>query len=128
MLRTVHRISCSERRKPHHPARPTDVIKTITKLGFVPRHTKGAHVFLKHSDGRTTTVPVHPGEEIDRRLLRKIRGYVSVSIPEEDFEKIVESLLPYGFSSVADYYRLCIINVLLGVWALKPMLTKHRGE
>lgn len=62
-----------------------------------------------------------------RRLshVRKMKGYVSVSIPEENFEKIVESLLPYGFSSVSDYYRFCIINVLLGAWALKPMPAKH---
>lgn len=72
----------SGRRKPLHPARPTDVIKALIKLGFVPRHTKGAHVFLKHSDGRTTTVPVHPGEEIDRRLLRKIAADIGMH-PEE---------------------------------------------
>ena len=28
--------------------------------------------FLRHSDGRTTIVPVHPGEKIDRGLLTKI--------------------------------------------------------
>ena len=27
---------------------------------------------MRHSDGRTTLVPVHPGEEIDRGLIRKI--------------------------------------------------------
>jgi len=49
-----------------HPVKAQKVIKTLVKLGFEPRHTKGSHVFLKHSDGRTTTVPVHAGEEIDR--------------------------------------------------------------
>ena len=29
-------------------------------------------MFFKHSDGRTTTVPNHAGEEIDRGLLNKI--------------------------------------------------------
>ncbi len=55
-----------------HPAKAREVIKVLSKLGFVPRHTKGSDVFLKHQDGRTTTVPVHPREEIDRRLLRKL--------------------------------------------------------
>jgi predicted RNA binding protein YcfA (HicA-like mRNA interferase family) len=59
-----------------------DVIKAISKLGFEARHTKGAHVFFKHPDGRTTTVPVHSGEEIDRRLLRKIAADVGLHAEE----------------------------------------------
>ncbi|MGH9876654.1 MAG: type II toxin-antitoxin system HicA family toxin [Nitrososphaerales archaeon] len=41
-------------------------MKNTCKTSFESRHTKGSHVFLKHSDGRTTTVPVHAGEAIDR--------------------------------------------------------------
>lgn len=33
---------------------------------------KGGHAFFRHPDGRTTMVPVHPGEKIDRGLLNKI--------------------------------------------------------
>jgi len=29
-------------------------------------------MFFRHPDGRTTVVPNHPGEEIDRGLLNKI--------------------------------------------------------
>ncbi len=75
-------------RKPLHPAKAREVIKALTKLGFVARHTKGAHVFLKHPDGRTTTVPFHPGEEIDRRLLRKIAA--DVGIEAEEFMFLVD--------------------------------------
>lgn len=72
----------SGKRKPLHPAKAKDVIRALSKLGFIARHTKGAHVFLKHPDGRTTTVPVHPAEEIDRRLLRKIAADIGIH-PEE---------------------------------------------
>ena len=72
----------SGRRKPLHPAKARDVLKALTKLGFEARHAKGSRVFLKHADGRTTTVPVHPKEEIDRRLIRKIASDISIN-PEE---------------------------------------------
>jgi len=70
------------RRKPLHPPKARDVIKALTKLGFVARHTKGSHVFLKHPDGRTTTVPVHPKEDLDRRLLRKIAADIGMNAEE----------------------------------------------
>lgn len=70
------------RRKPVHPAKARDLIKALTNLGFVARHTKGAHVFFKHPNGRTTTVPVHSKEEIDRRLFRKIAADIRMH-PEE---------------------------------------------
>ena len=44
----------------------------LKKLGFEPIRQKGSHVFFMHADGRTTVVPNHPGEEIDRSLLNKI--------------------------------------------------------
>ncbi len=33
---------------------------------------KGSHVFYRHSDGRTTTVPHHPGNDLARPLIREI--------------------------------------------------------
>jgi len=72
----------SGQRKSLHPAKPKNIIKALSKLGFVARHTKGSHVFLKHPDGHTTTVPMHPKEEIDRRLLRKIAADIEMH-PEE---------------------------------------------
>ena len=71
-----------QRRKQLHPAKARDVIKALDKIGFSARHTKSSHVFLKHPDGRTTTVPVHPREEIDRTLLRKIAADINLE-PEE---------------------------------------------
>jgi predicted RNA binding protein YcfA (HicA-like mRNA interferase family) len=36
------------------------------------RTVKGRPARLRHSDGRVVTVPVHPGQELGRGLLRKI--------------------------------------------------------
>ena len=46
-------------------------------------------VFLRHSDGRTTVVPNHPGEKLDRGLLLKIIKK-DIQISREDFEKILK--------------------------------------
>jgi predicted RNA binding protein YcfA (HicA-like mRNA interferase family) len=72
----------NRRRKPLHPVKAREIIKALSKLGFVARHTKGSHVFLKHADGRTTTVPMHPGDEVDRRLLRKIAADIGMHAEE----------------------------------------------
>jgi len=37
----------SGQRKSLHPAKPKDVIKALSKIGFVARHTKGSHVHIR---------------------------------------------------------------------------------
>ena len=49
-----------------------ELIKILQKIGFSKIRQEGSHVFLRHSDGRTTVVPKHPGEKLDRGLLNKI--------------------------------------------------------
>lgn len=39
---------------------PKDLIKALRKLGFSVLYKPGSHVRLMHSDGRKTTVAVHP--------------------------------------------------------------------
>jgi len=48
------------------------ICKILEKEGFVLKRQKGSHMFWKHQDGRTTVIPNHPGERIDRGLLIKI--------------------------------------------------------
>jgi predicted RNA binding protein YcfA (HicA-like mRNA interferase family) len=55
------------------------LIKALKKIGFEDVRTKGSHHFLKHIDGRMTTVPVHRGETIGVGLLRKIMRDVELS-------------------------------------------------
>ena len=48
------------------------VHKRLIELGFQPIRQKGSHVFFENSEGRTTVVPKHKGEDIGRGLIRKI--------------------------------------------------------
>lgn len=36
-----------------------ELIKMLTKKGFVPRSGKGSHAVLEHPDGRVTVIPQH---------------------------------------------------------------------
>jgi predicted RNA binding protein YcfA (HicA-like mRNA interferase family) len=46
--------------------------RVLSRLGFVAVRQKGAHVFYRHPDGRTTTVPFHSGKDLARPLIREI--------------------------------------------------------
>jgi predicted RNA binding protein YcfA (HicA-like mRNA interferase family) len=46
--------------------------KLLLRLGFEVVRQKGSHVFYRHPDGRTTTVPHHPGRDLARPLVREI--------------------------------------------------------
>jgi predicted RNA binding protein YcfA (HicA-like mRNA interferase family) len=63
-------------------ARGREVVRALEKSGFVAERKRGSHVFLKHPDGRTTTVPVHSGEVIGPGLLRAILRDVELSAQE----------------------------------------------
>lgn len=47
-----------------------ELIKYLSKNGFETKRQKGSHAFVVHSDGRRTTIPLHP--ELDRGTLRGI--------------------------------------------------------
>ena len=49
-----------------------ELSKIIKKIGFKLKRQEGSHMFFEHPDGRTTVIPNHPGEDIDRGLLNKI--------------------------------------------------------
>lgn len=49
-----------------------DLIKVVLKLGFKFRDQSGSHAVYTHTDGRRTTIPVHPSETIGVGLLTKI--------------------------------------------------------
>ncbi len=48
------------------------VIKALQRAGFEVIRQRGSHVYLRHSDGRRTVVPVHKGEDLGRGILSKI--------------------------------------------------------
>lgn len=49
-----------------------EVIAALDAAGFKVLRVKGSHHLLRHTDGRTTTVPVHGNETIGIGLLSKI--------------------------------------------------------
>ena len=56
--------------------------RLLLALGFVLVRRKGSHAFYRHVDGRTTTVPHHPGRDPARPLIREILREIDLS-PDE---------------------------------------------
>lgn len=64
------------------------LIKILSSIGFKVMRQDGSHIFLRHEDNRTTVVPNHPGEKLDRELLLKIIKK-DVQISRKEFEKLL---------------------------------------
>jgi len=56
--------------------------KLLLKLGFQRVRQKGSHVFYRHPDGRTTSVPHHPGRDLARPLINEILREIELSFEE----------------------------------------------
>ena len=56
--------------------------KLLIKLGFQRMRQKGSHVFYRHLDGRTTSVPHHPGRDLARPLIKEILREIELSVEE----------------------------------------------
>ncbi len=67
--------------------KPRRLIKILKGLGFEKVRQEGSHIFLKHTDGRTTVVPFHAGKDIGRGLLREILNEINLS--QTDFLKLL---------------------------------------
>lgn len=59
-----------------------ELVRALERAGFTVDRSRGSHVFLRHPDGRTTTVPMHSGETIGAGLLRAILRDVELSVDE----------------------------------------------
>ncbi len=55
------------------------MIKFLNEMGFSKSRQHGSHIFFRHSDGRTATVPFHKGEDLGRGLINKILHDADVS-------------------------------------------------
>ena len=67
------------------PVKPKKLVKILISIGFVERDAQGSHVFFKHTDGRTTVVPIH-NRDLSKGLLRKILNDVQLTV--EEYEKL----------------------------------------
>ena len=66
-----------------------ELVKVLKKLGFGFKRQEGSHMFFEHSDGRTTVIPNHAGEEVDRGLLNKIVKH-DLKMNREEFLKNIK--------------------------------------
>jgi predicted RNA binding protein YcfA (HicA-like mRNA interferase family) len=64
-----------------------DLIAALQRAGFEVSRTRGSHQFLRHLDGRVTTVPFHAGETIGPGLLSKILR--DTKLTRGDLEKLL---------------------------------------
>ncbi len=71
------------------PVEAEKVIKALVKIGFQSARQKGSHIIMKHPDGRSTVVPLHPGEELGRGILMEIMNDVGMS--KKEFLELLES-------------------------------------
>ena len=62
--------------------RGRELVRALESAGFTVDRTRGSHLFLKHADGRATTVPIHSGETIGPGLLRAILRDAELSVDE----------------------------------------------
>ena len=49
-----------------------ELVRALEVAGFTVSRIRGSHHFLRHDDGRATSVPVHAGETIGPGLFSKI--------------------------------------------------------
>ena len=64
----------------------SELAKILKKLGFEFKRQERSHMFFQHPDGRTTVIPNHSGEDIDRGLLNKIIKH-DLQMSREEFLK-----------------------------------------
>jgi predicted RNA binding protein YcfA (HicA-like mRNA interferase family) len=61
--------------------------RVLIRLGFQAVRQKGSHIFYKHPDGRSTTLPNHAGRDLARPLIREILREIELT-PDEFQEEL----------------------------------------
>jgi len=64
--------------------------KLLFHLGFRAVRQKGSHVFYRHPDGRTTTLPSHSRKHLARPLIREILR--EIELTPEQFSELLEKI------------------------------------
>ncbi|HLF08303.1 MAG TPA: type II toxin-antitoxin system HicA family toxin [Dehalococcoidia bacterium] len=64
--------------------------RVLFRLGFEHVRQKGSHVFYRHPDGRTTTLPHHSGRDLGRPLIREVLREMELTL--EQFQDELEKL------------------------------------
>ncbi len=69
------------------PVSTKALCKLLHGLGFERLRQKGSHAFYGHPDGRSTVVPIHPGEKIGKGLLHDILK--DIELDRVDYQKLI---------------------------------------
>ncbi len=64
--------------------------RLLLLLGFEKIRKRGSHVFYRHPDGRTTTVPYHKGRVLAHPLIREILREIEVTV--DDYSELLKRL------------------------------------
>ena len=64
--------------------------KVVFSLGFERVRQKGSHIFYRHSDGRTTTIPHQGSRVLARPLLREILREIDITVDE--YNRILDEI------------------------------------
>lgn len=64
-----------------------ELVAALKRAGFEVVRVKGSHHFIRHSDGRSTVVTVHTGEDIGPGLMAKILRDCEIS--RDQFQELL---------------------------------------
>jgi len=65
------------------------LVSVALRMGFQLRDQSGSHAVYVHPDGRKTTIPIHPTQDIGVGLLTKITKK-DLQMTREDFIKMLK--------------------------------------
>jgi predicted RNA binding protein YcfA (HicA-like mRNA interferase family) len=60
----------------------SEVVRALQKANFEVIRQRGSHIYMRHTDGRATVVPVHKGEDLGPGILSKILRDVGLTRQE----------------------------------------------
>ena len=58
------------------------VVRALERAGFEVARISGSHHVMRHPDGRTVPVPVHPGRDMPNGTLRNIHAIIGMEVDE----------------------------------------------
>lgn len=58
------------------------LLAVLKRHAFVVVRQSGSHVILEHPDGAHVTVPMHPGRDLGKGLLRQIMRDANLSVDD----------------------------------------------
>ena len=58
------------------------VVRALERAGFKVTRVQGSHPIMRHPDGRSVSVPVHPGHDVPKGTLRSVLSIIGMDVDE----------------------------------------------